>query len=136
MAQASDDYFDELEEWSARKLTLLEKYLDGAVRILQLKGRVHYVDCFAGKGSYGKEGETKHPGSPVRAAMLSQRCLDSGRGYSLECINVEERASYFRELEQTTAAYRQFVTNLPWHICEPNRPHPSGHTPPSHDLLS
>jgi three-Cys-motif partner protein len=112
MAQAPDNYFDELEEWSARKLTLLEKYLDGAVRILQLKGRVHYVDCFAGKGSYGKEGEAKLPGSPVRAALLSQRCLDAGRSYSLECINVEERAIYFRELEQTTAPYRQFVTNL------------------------
>jgi hypothetical protein len=36
MAKASSnaDYFSEMKEWSKRKLEIIEKYLDGAVRIL------------------------------------------------------------------------------------------------------
>src|SRR6266566_3476759 len=38
------DYFDEMHEWSERKLQLLQAYVDSAVKILGSINRVYYID--------------------------------------------------------------------------------------------
>jgi len=43
------DYFDELKEWSKRKLQLLEDYVKAASKIMGIIGRVYYVVGFAGE---------------------------------------------------------------------------------------
>ena len=65
---SSEAFFNELKEWSARKLQLLETYLKSAANILRSVGTVYYVDGFAGRGSYGNDQASK--GSPLRAAEL------------------------------------------------------------------
>lgn len=113
MSQSTDNaFFESLKEWSERKLTLIQKYLDGAVKIMQIMGEVYYVDCFAGRGTYGKEGEPQVPGSPLRAAQLAQRYIDEGRRYSLRCINIESHAKRFQGLQAATAPYKNITTNL------------------------
>lgn len=111
MAKSSnkDDYFGELKEWSKRKLEIIEKYLDGAVRILGRRGTVYYVDGFAGPGHYG-DGEV---GSPVRAVALAQRLQREDKPYRLHCINVEEDKAHFANLEAATVAAADIVTNYP-----------------------
>lgn len=112
MSQPTDEtWFDELKEWSERKLILLEKYLDGAVRIMQIMGPVYYVDGFAGRGTYGKAGQPQVAGSPLRAAKLAQRYIDEGRSYSLHSINIECDPGTFQGLQQATAPYQHIAQN-------------------------
>lgn len=106
---SSDPFFNELKDWSRRKLELLQKYLDAAARILK---DVHYVDGFAGRGTYGKFGEPLIPGSPLRAAQLAQECIDKKRAYSLRCINIEVDTHNFHDLQEVTATYNHLVTNI------------------------
>lgn len=110
MAKTSskDDYFGELKEWSKRKLEIIEKYLDGAVRILGSIDVVYYVDGFAGPGRY----DDGSSGSPVRAVELAQRLRSDGKPYQLRCINVEEVPSRFANLEEATQGAVGIVTNL------------------------
>jgi len=102
------DYFQELKEWSKRKLELIDKYLESAVRIMGSIDTVHYVDGFAGPGHYGDGGT----GSPVRALELAQRLQREGKSYRLKCINVEENSEHFANLVQATAAASDIVTNI------------------------
>ncbi len=74
---STDPFFSELKDWSRRKLTLLQKYLDAAAKILS---DVYYIDGFAGRGTYGTLEEKLEPGSPLLAAQLAQRSL---------CVNIE-----------------------------------------------
>lgn len=110
--ETANIFFDELKEWSERKLNLLSNYLDSAARILSRFGQVYYVDGFAGKGIYGKDGEPQIPGSPLRAIHLAQRCLDESRAYSLQCINIESDPANFQELCRLTAPYSHLVQNF------------------------
>ena len=66
-ADNADDFFLEMKDWSERKLRLFSAYLVGFVRILSGKGKIYYVDGFAGCGVY-KDGAK---GSPLRAAELA-----------------------------------------------------------------
>jgi three-Cys-motif partner protein len=103
----SDDYFEEMKEWSLRKLGLLQKYLDGFVRILGSRtGQVFYVDGFSGPGVY----EDDSKGSPVRAAEYAATLV--GKPYGLHCINVELDEARFANLVQNTAPHAKHVTNL------------------------
>lgn len=110
MAKSSskDDYFNELKEWSKRKLEIIEKYLDGAVRILGSIDVVYYVDGFAGPGRY----DDGSNGSPVRAIELAQRLQREGKQYKLRCINVEEKPERFANLDEATRGAKGIVTNL------------------------
>ena len=101
------DFFDEPKEWSNRKINLIEKYLDGAARILGKSG-VYSVDGFAGCGFY-RDG-TK--GSPVRIAELAKQCASDARRYSLRCINVEEDNANFQDLQRATAPFGDLVSNI------------------------
>jgi three-Cys-motif partner protein len=104
----SEEHFDELKEWSARKHELLVGYLGGFVKILgSLNPQVYYVDGFAGPGLY----EDGNKGSPTLAAEHAHSLI--GKNYGLHCINVELMPDYFKNLQQNTAAYSQVVQNLP-----------------------
>lgn len=112
MGQSSATFFDELKEWSERKLRLLSNYIDGATRILGTIDHVYYVDGFAGRGTYGRAHENQVPGSPIRAALLARQYKDEGRAYSLSCINVENNRETFDELQSATEPYKDVVKNL------------------------
>lgn len=106
-------YFDELKEWSARKLHVLTKYLDPAVKILphtqrQAHKTVYYVDGFAGRGVY----EDGSKGSPVLAAEHAQRLLDERKPYMLSCVNVEEDVENYTNLCRETARFGKNVQNI------------------------
>jgi len=112
MAQSSASFFDELKEWSERKLNLVSKYIDGATKILGSIDHVFYIDGFAGRGTYGRELQTQVPGSPIRAALLAQQYKGEGKNYSLSCINIESDKDTFLGLQSATEPYKDVVTNL------------------------
>lgn len=110
-AQDSQEYFEsELKEWSDRKLTLLQKYLDSFVKITGSthSGSVYYVDGFAGAGVY-RDGAK---GSPLRAAELAHEFEQAQKQYHLHCINVEANPDVFENLQANTRHYTN-VVNLP-----------------------
>ena len=108
-----EKYFHTLKEWSERKLKLLENYLEPATRIMKsIHPTVYYVDCFAGRGTYGRPGEPQIPGSPIRAAQLAQGYIDEGKPYSLRCINVESDPKIFQGLQDATANYSHITQNF------------------------
>jgi three-Cys-motif partner protein len=105
------DFFNELKEWSERKLRLLEKYVEPAVRILgSSHGLVYYVDGFAGRGVYDDEAQTK--GSPVRIAKLAEKFEHENRSYQLICINIEANPDNFLNLVSSTELFGDKVQNL------------------------
>src|SRR5205823_14376494 len=89
------DFFDDLKDWSERKLQLLQNYVEAASKIM---GEVYYIDGFAGEGTY----EDNSKGSPVRIAELAQRYKIEAKPYSLKCINIEENKNRFANLQATT----------------------------------
>ena len=105
-----DEFFNELKEWSARKLAIVQKYLDGFTKILGSfgKGCVYYIDGFAGRGTY-QRGEK---GSPVLAAEIAQRFRDEGKPYSLYCINIEKDYNNFVNLNFETSRFNNLVSNF------------------------
>ncbi len=103
------DYFDELKEWSKRKLQLLEDYVKAASKIMGIIGRVYYVDGFAGEGFY----DDNSKGSPVRIAELAQSYEKEAKPYSLKCINIEESRKRFANLQGATVEFGNLVLNLP-----------------------
>jgi three-Cys-motif partner protein len=105
-------FFDDLKEWSERKLQLIKQYLESSTKILSSYGRVYYLDGFAGRGSYGKAGEVQIPGSPLQAAQLAKEFAASSKPYALRCINVESDRDTFDELERVTVSYAQYVQNI------------------------
>src|SRR6266566_273240 len=102
------DYFDEMHEWSERKLQLLQAYVDSAVKILGSRNRVYYIDGFAGRGMY-RDGSK---GSPVRIAELAKKNEIDGKSYVLKCINVEEDDEHFANLQEETARFGKTVQNF------------------------
>jgi three-Cys-motif partner protein len=109
----NQDYFDELKEWSERKLKVLRHYLSGASRILGSTNKVlYYIDGFAGKGTYGSEDETPIAGSPVQAAELALQYEQSHKSYRLSCINIEAKHSRFVGLQSATHRFGPLVTNF------------------------
>ena len=108
--ETTDQFFDELREWSERKLNILEKYLDPFTKILsgQTK-KVYYVDAFAGAGIYSDGSK----GSAVRAAELARKYRDEGKSYRLSCINVEANKGNYHNLQENTSAFdADLVLNL------------------------
>lgn len=116
MAKKDSDFFDELYEWSARKHSLMYKYVDGAARYLSSVTRgktLYYLDGFAGKGRYGNpaNGVPYKPGSPLIMAELAKTVRDKGYECSIKCINVEAIADNFSTLSEVTAPFGNLVTN-------------------------
>jgi three-Cys-motif partner protein len=105
-----DQFFDELREWSERKLNILEKYLDPFTKILGGQTRkVYYVDAFAGAGIYSDGAK----GSAVRAAELARKYQDEGKSYRLSCINVEANKKNYQNLGENTSEFgADLVLNL------------------------
>ncbi len=103
------NFFDNLKEWSERKLIFLDKYLDASSRILR---ELYYIDGFAGRGYYGRPNEPQLPGSPIRAAQLAQKIREENRSYTLRCVNVESDRERYEQLVEATKPYDAFTTNL------------------------
>lgn len=109
---SNSEFFNEIKEWSERKLKLLENYLASATKILGSIDRVYYVDGFAGRGTYGLPGEPQTPGSPLRAAELARKYKSENKPYSLFCVNIENDLQTFQGLKNATEGYEDIVTNL------------------------
>jgi three-Cys-motif partner protein len=105
-AEESDEWFDEPRTWSRIKLRVLEKYI-GAY--LNKRGGFHrefyYVDGFAGPGYYGRRGEPREEGSPVRLARFAQRIVAAHKPYKLICINTERNRNRCHRLQTALSDY-------------------------------
>ena len=53
------EFFQEMHDWSERKLQLLTDYVDAAAKILGSINKIYYVDGFAGRGTYGDGSDRK-----------------------------------------------------------------------------
>lgn len=105
----AEDFFSELKEWSARKLNIIKKYVDGFSKILGRRSKeIYYVDGFAGRGLYDK-GEK---GSPVLAAEASLTYQQSNMPFTLLCINVEKDQENFTNLCAETKRFGKLVQNF------------------------
>ena len=104
----AEEFFSDLKEWSTRKLSIIDKYVDGFSKIL---GRsfteIYYVDGFAGRGTYD-DGEK---GSPVLAAEVSQTYRQSNMPFTLKCINVEKDHDNYINLSLETKRFGNLVIN-------------------------
>lgn len=108
MTPTNPDFFDDLKDWSERKLQLLENYVAAASKIMGIIGQVYYIDGFAGEGIY----DDGSKGSPVRIAELAQQYKREAKPYSLTCINIEENKKRFTNLQSATAQFGNLVLNL------------------------
>ena len=109
--ETQTNFFEELKEWSERKLRLLEKYVEPAAQILGAShGLVYYIDGFAGRGVYDDKAQTK--GSPVRIAKLAEKFERENRTYRLNCVNVEANSDNFQNLASSTEPFGDKVQNL------------------------
>jgi three-Cys-motif partner protein len=109
--EIQSSFFEELREWSERKLRLLEKYVKPAAQILGAShGLVYYIDGFAGRGVYDDKSQTK--GSPVRIAKLAEEFEQENRAYRLRCVNVEANLDNFQNLASSTESFGDKVQNL------------------------
>ena len=105
MSSIESEFFQELQEWSGRKLDIIQRYLSGFTRILGSSwSKVYYIDGFAGKGMYSN-GEK---GSPVRAAELATSPQYLGK---LNCIYVEKSLENFADLQQHIGQFGCTVTS-------------------------
>ncbi|MBI2333933.1 MAG: three-Cys-motif partner protein TcmP [Chloroflexi bacterium] len=109
MPDTSQQFFQEIKDWSDRKLTLVQKYLVGFVRILGSlrSGDVFYIDGFAGRGIY----QDGSKGSPIRAAKYAFGLKIANKSYGLRCINVEANRENYSNLVQSTSPFAEVVTN-------------------------
>lgn len=104
----AEDFFSDLKEWSTRKLSVIEKYIDGFSKILGSRFKeVFYIDGFAGRGVYDK-GEK---GSPVLGAETAQRFQQGQKPFTLHCINIEKDHENFLNLQTETEKFGSLVTN-------------------------
>jgi three-Cys-motif partner protein len=105
----AEEFFSELKEWSARKLSIIKKYVDGFSIILgSWHKEIYYVDGFAGRGVYDK-GEK---GSPVLAAEASQSFQQNNKPFTLMCINIEKDHDNFTNLSLETKSFGKLVENF------------------------
>jgi len=108
----SKEFFVDLKDWSRRKHQILAKYLSSASKILGSHwSEVVYIDGFAGQGTYG-EGASVERGSPLIAADLAREYASANKTYSLRCINIEENAESFANLQAVTAPFGDLVQNF------------------------
>ncbi len=96
------DFFEQRREWSRWKHEVLRQYLGAFAGILGwTHPLIHYVDGFAGAGTYGDPPE---PGSPIIAAELAAASSEKWP-YELRCINIEPDHDCFQNLCGATAAW-------------------------------
>jgi three-Cys-motif partner protein len=108
MKQA-EEFFSDLKEWSARKLNIIKKYVDGFSKILGRSSKViYYVDGFAGRGIY----DNGEKGSPVLAAEASLAFQQGNMPFALKCINVEKDDDNFTNLSSETKRFGNLVSNF------------------------
>lgn len=100
-SSTSEVFFDEMKEWSATKLRILEKYI---AAYMSIRGRSHrciyYIDGFAGAGVYGNGPDISY-GSPVRIAKIAQEASERLPPSQLRCIFTELRGDNFQKLSNS-----------------------------------
>src|SRR6266496_3375128 len=105
----AEDFFSDLKEWSARKLSIIKKYVDGFSKILGRSFKViYYADGFAGRGIY----DNGEKGSPVLAAEASLAFQQGNLPFALKCINVEKDHDNFLNLAFETKRFGNLVSNF------------------------
>jgi three-Cys-motif partner protein len=108
---ATENFHQAAKQWAQIKHVLLAKYLSLFVgKTGKGRGRVFYVDAFAGPGVL----DDGSKGSAMYAAEVAGSPVQHSRRNVLKCINVEENAETFAKLEESTAEYvtRGYVLNL------------------------
>jgi len=97
------------------KLAIYEKYLYSWCTIFAKQkyyDEIYIIDCFAGRGSYIKNGEIEL-GSPLIAAKIAseiQAKFDSNSNkpkpqFKIKCRFIEKKKSYFNELTKRVAPF-------------------------------
>lgn len=105
----AEEFFSELKDWSARKLAIIKKYVDGFSRILGRSNReIYYVDGFAGQGAY----DNGEKGSPVLAAEASLAFQQGNMPFTLKCINIEKDHGNYANLLDETKRFGNLVENI------------------------
>ncbi|HEX9386189.1 MAG TPA: three-Cys-motif partner protein TcmP [Anaerolineales bacterium] len=105
----AEEFFSDLKEWSARKLSIIKKYVDGFSKILGRSFKIiHYVDGFAGRGIY----DNGEKGSPVLAAEASVAFQQGNMPFTLRCINIEKDHDNFINLSAETKRFGNIVRNF------------------------
>jgi three-Cys-motif partner protein len=105
------EFHSERKAWSAIKHVILEKYIALFVSKLgSSRGRLFFVDGFAGQGRYGDGSE----GSPLISAKRTVSPISRDHIGVLNCINVEDDPEAFQNLQENTKEFveRGFVRNL------------------------
>lgn len=107
----ASSFFKEVKAWSQIKHQILGNYLSLFLGKTGIRGRVFYVDAFAGCGRYEEDGSD---GSPLIAARLALDPPAKSRARVLHCINVEKIPENFANLERWTEQFvkERLVTNL------------------------
>jgi three-Cys-motif partner protein len=101
-AVAKEDFHQAAKSWAQIKHALLAKYLSLFVgKTGKGRGRVYYVDAFAGPGLL--DDGTK--GSALYAAETAAEPVHRTRQNVLKCINVEADQKTFDKLQAATAEY-------------------------------
>jgi three-Cys-motif partner protein len=105
----AEEFFSELKDWSARKLAIIKKYVDGFSRILGRSNKeIYYVDGFAGQGVY----DNGEKGSPVLVAEASLAFQQGNMPFTLKCINVEKDHENYANLAAETQRFGGLVENI------------------------
>ncbi|HEX3008110.1 MAG TPA: three-Cys-motif partner protein TcmP [Bacteroidales bacterium] len=105
----AEEFFSDLKEWSARKLSIIKKYVDGFSKILGRSSKlIYYVDGFAGRGIY----ENSEKGSPVLVAEASLAFQQGNMPFTLNCINIEKDHDNFINLSAETKRFGFLVSNF------------------------
>lgn len=105
----AEEFFSDLKEWSARKLSIIKKYVDGFSKILGRSFKVvYYVDGFAGRGIY----DNGEKGSPVLAAEASLAFQQGNMPFTLKCLNIEKDHENFMNLSAETKIFENVVSNF------------------------
>jgi len=98
----TSDFHKTPKAWAQVKHSILGHYLSLFLGKLGLSGKpVYCVDGFAGQGLL----DDGSKGSPLIAAELAVSPRQKSRQGILQCINVEEDAETFKNLEKATAPY-------------------------------
>lgn len=105
------DFHKARSDWGRIKHIILQRYIRLYVGKLGFSNpTIYYVDGFAGQGVYGD----KEVGSAYIGAESAASPIQGSRKDVLRCINVEEDAKVFAELEKNLASHKAtgLVTNL------------------------
>lgn len=103
MPSSEDTHFDSYTPQTQAKHQILRQYLPAYIKALKNKvSAYHYVDAFAGRGSYG----SNNAGSPIIAL---ETLISEGVANRSMISATELNPEYFRELENCLAGHKDLA---------------------------